>query len=92
MVDGIVDLLDSRLKTLAGQPVVSAEFVLEIVHGGLKVFHIDLLVSYLPELPPVFQGITGGVAQHGDGGDKELGPDHVHLFVPVGYIHNAAVI
>ena len=92
MQNGLVDFVDGRLEALAGKPVIAREAFLEGADVLLEIAHVDLLVSGHFQLLAVLEGIERRIAQKRDDGNKELRADDVHLFVFVGYVHNAVVV
>ena len=92
MLDGGVDLVDSRLELAACQVVVAVEALLESQQLFLKLRDIDVLLAHKLELLLVGKRVHGGVAQQRDHGNEELRADHVHLLVAIAHVHDARVV
>ena len=92
MLDGGVDLVDSRLELAACQVVVAVEALLESQQLFLKLRDIDVLLAYELELLLVGKRVHGSVAQQRDHGNEELRANHVHLLVAIAHGHDARVV
>ena len=89
--DGFVDSLDGLRELAAGQVIIPAEFLLEVLQVAFKILNVDVLGFDDLQLVADLNRLQGSVAKERDDGDEELWAHHVHLVVFVRHVGDAIV-